>query len=60
MTSLTPDEMFAAGHSGNYLLDPETGTRSLIEDHEPTAAPTNGKICRKRPGPDQGRDDLRG
>lgn len=61
MTSLTADEMFAAGHGGCYLLDPETGKRSLIEDPEPTtAAPNDGKICRKRPDSDQVRDDLRG
>ena len=60
MTSLTPDEKFAAGHGGNYLLDPETGKRSLIEDPEPTAAPPDGKICRKRPDPGQVRVDLRG
>lgn len=60
MASLTPDEMFAAGHSGSYLLDPKTGKRTLIQDPEPTAAPTDGKICRKRPDSDQGRDDLRG
>jgi hypothetical protein len=53
MTSLTPDEMFAAGHSGNYLLDPKTGKRTLLEDPEPTtAAPNDGKICRKRPDSD--------
>jgi hypothetical protein len=53
--------MFAAGHGGCYLLDPETGKRSLIEDPEPTtAAPNDGKICRKRPDSDQVRDDLRG
>jgi hypothetical protein len=61
MTSLTPDEMFAAGHSGNYLLDPKTGTRTLLQDPESTtAAPNDGKTCRKRPDPDQVRDDLRG
>lgn len=61
MPSLNPDEMFAAGHSGNYLLDPKTGKRTLLEDPEPTTAASNdGKICRKRPDSDQVRDDLRG
>ena len=44
MASLTPDEMFAAGHGGNYLLDPKTGKRTLIEDPEPTAAPTDDQV----------------
>ena len=61
MPSLTPDEMFAAGHGGNYQLDPETGMRSLVEDPEPTTtAPKDGPVRRKQSDPDQAGDDLRG
>jgi len=61
MASLTPDEMFAAGHSGNYLLDPKTGKRTLLEDPEPTtAAPKDGPVRRKQSDSDQAGGDLRG
>ena len=61
MASLTADEMFAAGHGGSYLLDPETGKRSLIEDPETTTAgPKNAPVRRNQPDPDQGGDNLRG
>jgi hypothetical protein len=61
MTSLTADEMFAAGHGGSYELDPKTGKRTLIETSEPTtAAPKDGPVRRKQSDPDQAGDDLRG
>ena len=50
MTRLTPDEMFAAGHSGTYLQDPKTGKRTLIETKPTTtttttaAAPKDGQV----------------
>ncbi len=40
MASLTADEMFAAGHGGNYELDPATGRRTLITElASPAKAP---------------------
>jgi hypothetical protein len=53
--------MFAAGHGGCYLLDPETGTRSLIEDPEPTTeSPKDGKVRSGKSNSDQAGADLRG
>lgn len=61
MTRLTPDEMFAAGYGGNYMLDPKTGKRSLIEETKPTTAAHNdGPVRRKQPDPDQAGGDIRG
>jgi hypothetical protein len=54
MASLTADEMFAAGHGGSYLLDPETGKRSLIEDPQTTTeSPKDGKVRSGQFNPDQ-------
>lgn len=54
MPSLTPDEMFAAGHGGSYLLDSETGKRSLIKDPEPTTeSPKDGKVRNGKSNSDQ-------
>lgn len=61
MTSLTADEKFAAGHGGCYLLDPETGKRSLIEGPEPTTeSPKDGKVRSGKSNSDQAGVDPRG
>lgn len=61
MTSLTADEMFAAGHGGIYELDPVTGKRILIEDPQPTTnSPKDGKVRSGKSDPDQAGDNLRG